>query len=607
MENGKWRGGRWKSILHLPSSILHLPPSILIAAGLAGLLLLAARAQNNSWAYLPFVARDASPASVPIVPTSTFPLIPTPPPTPRPSPTPAPSPTPTLAPADVRVVSSSAFTKTLGAETFLFIVGEVGNAGPTTVRDVSVMAALLDADGNLIQHASEMAYQAILGSGETTPFRIVVSLPAGYATHTLYPDYHLAPETRPPIVAPSATNTYIDQNLGRRNFLGEVLNTTNVSIADARVAVTLYDETGDVVNVADSGRGANSLYEDVIGVGQKRPFRIVLLHGPSDYATLRWEVAYRAAGRSAPTSLPVHIGHVARNSGELRDENGEVIGVTDWLDIYGEIENTTEAPIRAVRTYVTFYGDNGEVMNAGLVQSLHGRLGSLAPGERTPFHLNISSGLIPDVDTPRHLGVTYEPADDGWHEQVSIATRRAYRETRSIMGTSVDWLNVVGAVRNDGAEVLQDVRVIAAFYDQAGRVVNAMAGGVFRPTLSPGVVSPFRIQTASGPLTYDHFSVDVTARPSHAGGSSGLVLDVQTPTPGATPAVFQGQVRNESGEMATDVVVFVALYDAAGQILVAESQLVAEEVPAGASVPFTLRVEYGAGGWQTYDIGIARN
>lgn len=597
MERGKRKGenGKWTLI-----SIFHFPFSIVIAAGLAALLLLLpVGAQNSSRAYLPFVARDASPASWPVVPTST------PPPTLRPSPTAGPTPTATLAPADVRVISSSAFTKTLGAESFLFVVGEVGNAGPASVvRDLDVIAALLDEEGGLIQHASEPAYQTILRPGETTPFRIMVSLPSDYATHALHLNYRLTSETPPPIVAPSATNTYVDENSGWRYFVGEALNTAGVSMAAVQAVVTLYDETGDVINVVDSGRGATSLYEDVIGAGQKRPFRVILRHGPSDYASLRWQVVYRVADRPPPTDLPIHVGYVAHNSGTLRNENGEVIGATHWFDIYGEVENTTQAPIRAVRVYAAFYEDGGEVMNAGLVQTLHGRFGSLAPGERTPFHLNVSSGLIPDVDTPRRLGVTYEPAGESGPEQIAIPTWRAYRETRSVVGIPVEWLNVVGEVRNDGAGSLQDLRVVATFYDDAGHVVNAIAGEAFRPTLPAGSTSPFRVRTASGPLAYDHFALDVTARPSPSGEPSGLILDVQEPTPGTTPAVFQGQVRNESSETAKEVAVFVALYNADDQILVAEYQLVAEEVPAGSSAPFTLRVEYGTDGWQTYNIGV---
>jgi len=559
----------------------------LITTGLIALLLFPAGAQQEPRAFLPFVARDVSPGSWPAPPTPTTPVTPS--------------------PADVRVVSSSSFTQTIGAETFLFIVGEVGNAGPATVRDLDVIAALLDDDGELIEHATEPAYQTILGPGELTPFRIMLSVPAGYASHSLYLDYDLTSEGPLPVVTPSATNTYIDEDSGWQYFLGEILNRTDVDMAGVRAVVTLYDAFGDVLNVVDSGRGASSLYEDVIGVGQKRPLRAVLRYGPRDYARLRWQVAYRPAERPAPVSLPAQVGYMARGSGTLRDENGDVIGVTQWLDIYGEVENRTSGPIRAVRAFAAFYDDDGEVTNAGLVQSLHGRLGVLAPGERTPFHLNISSGQIPDVDTPRFVGVTYAPADGTWQDQIRLTTQRAYLETRSVLGIPVEWLNVVGEARNDGAAPAQDVRVVATFYDGEGRVVNAMAGQVFRPQLPAGGTSPFKVRTASGPLAYDHFALDITARPSQAFEPAGLVVDVSAPAPGTTPAIFQGEVTNESGETRTGVAVFVALYDTEGQILVAESQVVAEEMAAGDSVPFALPVEQGAGGWQTYDVGANSN
>ncbi|MFQ5343047.1 MAG: FxLYD domain-containing protein [Anaerolineae bacterium] len=562
-------------------------PTFITTGLIALLLLFPAGAQQEPRAFLPFVARDVSPGSWPAPPTPTTPVTPS--------------------PADVRIVSSSSFTQTIGAETFLFIVGEVGNAGPATVRDLGVIAALLDDDGELIEHATEPAYQTILGPGELTPFRIMLSVPAGYASHSLYLDYEPTSEGPLPQVTPSATNTYVDESSGWQYFLGEVVNGTDVDMAGVRAVVTLYDAFGDVLNVVDSGRGASSLYEDVIGVGQKRPLRAVLRYGPRDYARLRWQVAYRPADRPAPVSLPVQVGHIARGSGTLRDENGDVIGVTQWLDIYGEVENTTSGPIRAVRAFAAFYDNDGEVTNAGLVQSLHGRLGVLAPGERTPFHLNISSGQIPDVDTSRFVGVTYAPADGTWQDQIHLTTQRAYLETRSVLGIPVEWLNVVGEARNDGGEPAQDVRVVATFYDAEGRVVNAMAGQVFRLQLPAGGTSPFKIRTASGPLAYDHFSLGVISQPSQALEPAGLVVDVSAPAAGAMPAIFQGEVTNESGETRTEVAVFVALYDTEGQILVAESQVVAEEMAAGDSTPFALRVEQGPGGWHTYDIGANSN
>lgn len=571
-----------------------LLPALITTGLLALLLLFPAGAQQDPRAFLPFVARDAAPASWPVTPTPT-------------TTSDAPSPTATLSPANVRIVSSSSFTQTIGAETFLFIVGEVGNAGSATVRDLGVIAALLDDDGGLIEHATEPAYQTLLGPGELTPFRIMLSVPAGYVSHNLYLDYEPMSEGPLPVVTPSATNTYVDESSGWQYFLGEVVNTTDVDMASVRAVVTLYDAFGDVLNVVDSGRGASSLYEDVIGVGQKRPLRAVLRYGPRDYARLRWQVAYRPADRPAPVSLPVEVGHVARGSGTLRDENGDVVGVTQWLDIYGEVENATSGPIRAVRAFAAFYGDDGAVTNAGLVQGLHGRLGILAPGERTPFHLNVSSGLIPDVDTPRFVGVTYEPVENTWQDQIDLTTQRVYVETRAVLGTPVEWLNVIGEARNDGADAAQDVRVVATFYDGEGGVVNALAGQVFRPILPAGAASPFKIRTASGTLSYDHFALDLTAQPGHSDEPSGLALNVQAPAPGTTPAVFQGEVRNESGETKAEVSVFVALYDADGQILVAESEVVAGEVPDGDSVPFTLRVEQGAGGWQSYDIGVIWN
>ncbi|MFQ5595024.1 MAG: FxLYD domain-containing protein [Anaerolineae bacterium] len=564
-----------------------LLPTFITTGLIALLLLFPAGAQQEPRAFLPFVARDASSGSWAATPTPTTPVTPS--------------------PADVRVVSSSSFTQTIGAETFLFIVGEVGNAGQATVRDLDVIAALLDDDGELIEHATEPAYQTILGPGELTPFRIMLSVPAGYISHSLYLDYEPTSEGPLPQVTPSATNTYVDESSGWQYFLGEVVNGTDVDMASVRAVVTLYDAFGDVLNVVDSGRGASSLYEDVIGVGQKRPLRAVLRYGPRDYARLRWQVAYRPADRPAPVSLPAQVGYMARGSGTLRDENGDVIGVTQWLDIYGEVENRTSGPIRAVRAFAAFYGDDGEVTNAGLVQSLHGRLGVLAPGERTPFHLNISSGQIPDADTPRFVGITYAPADGAWQDQIHLTTQRAYLETRSVLGIPVEWLNVVGEARNDGGEPAQDVRVVATFYDAEGRVVNAMAGQVFRLQLPAGGTSPFKIRTASGPLAYDHFSLGVISQPSQALEPADLVVDVSAPAPGTTPAIFQGEVTNTSDETRTEVAVFVALYDPEGQILVAESQVVAEEVVAGDSTPFTLRVEQGAGGWHTYDIGANSN
>lgn len=572
----------------------------------------------DHWVYLPLIFKNHSPSAVGTptptpTPTEILVLTPTGTPTEKPTPTntppggvtptptetatPTPTPTPTMVvTGQVVVLSSSAFTETLGSQTDIYIVGEVRNDATASAESVRVTATFYDGSGGTLGTASSYTYQDILAPGQKSPFKIVNPYPQGYASYDLSLSYTFT--TAQPLVGLPITNIseYYDECSDWLYLFGEVQNDTGQNIEAVQVVATFYDASGKVINVGDTG--PTGVFHDLLGPGEKSSFRLRLSLGPTEYTPPPgWTVIYRTTSREPPQQpIPASMGR--EYVGEQQITEGPCAGmVVRWLDLFGEVQNTTGQNVKSVRVIATFYDASGQVINAEGAWILSGRDGVLAPGDRAPFHLYVSAGPVDYAGTPA-LTVTYELTTEAAPSQVPILSWIAYRET-----DVKERVDLFGEVQNNTGQNIKSVRVIGTFYDDSGTVINATSTSVFSRILVPGQKSPFKLRLAFGSLDYaDPPALTVDYQTTSESPVSGLeVINDRAVEDGDLR--IQGQVRNNNIRTIRSVEAFATLYDGSGGVINAAKAFVeGSDIEAGQIAPFELTFAAHFAGWDEYEV-----
>jgi hypothetical protein len=529
-----------------------------------------------------------------VAPTGTPSVEPTSTPTRTATPTPTPTPTIVVS-GEVIVLSSNAFIVTLGTQTDIHIVGEVRNDATANAESVEVTATFYDGSGTSLGAASSIAYQGILTPGQTSPFKIVESYPPGYDHYTLSLSYGFTMEQPLPPLQPSNWTKYYDACNEWLYFFGEVENTTGQNIEAVQVIATLYDASGRVLNVEDTG--LTGVFRDLLEPGGKSPFRLRWTLGPMDYAAPPgWTVIYRTTSQQPPQQpLSVSMGREYVEEKEYTE--GPCAGmVVRWQELFGEVENTTEQNVKAVRVIATFYED-GAVINAERGWILNGQDGVLAPGDKAPFQLDVSDGPV-DYDT-RTLTVAYEPTTEAApvQAQVPIPPWTSYRETEPI-----EWLELFGEVQNNTEQNIKSVQIIGTLYDETGMVINAAFTSAFSRILVPGQKSPFKLQLTFGEMDYASSALVVDYHVTNESPVSGLEIINDHAVLGGGLHI-QGEVRNNSAHTIRCVEVLATLYDEAGRVLNATREYVeGRDIEAGGTSSFDLKFEGHFTGWDHYAV-----
>jgi hypothetical protein len=145
--------------------------------------------------------------------------------------------------------------------------------------------------------------------------------------------------------------------------------------------------------------------------------------------------------------------------------------------------------------------------------------------------------------------------------------------------------NIVGEVRNDGSTNVEQIELSFQFLDSANHLLGTDSTTGMVDRLAPGERSPFLL-TFSKPAGYHHYSVsasasDVAAPPNHNFATS---LPDEF-TDGFGLHHLAGTVRNDNMTDADFVSVVLTFYNAAGQVVNAASEFVADDTiaPGGTS------------------------
>ena len=366
--------------------------------------------------------------------TPSITLTPTPTRTPTVTRTPSPSPSPTPL-GRVVVVSQTAFVSPASRQ--VTVVGEVRNESGQAVENVVVTVALLRDDLLPIASASAEVFAPRLGPGQSAPFRLVTELPDEYdSTAASVTGWTWTTgSVLPPLQAPRQTY----QAGGTENALfGLVANSTAAPISQVRVVAVYRNPQGQVVNVVDSGIGTASPYGLTLDPGQTSPFRVPLGVGQTPGAP-QYLVLYAPAPSAAPAPLATRA---------VRSEP-----IANHADLFGEVQNTTDGPIREVQVIATFYNDADQVVNAAWVWASQNADRILNPGQAVPFQISLDG---PTAATWRRytLQTSHHPAP------APLPTGVGVENTTFRVSLDNQTLDLTGSVVNGSSATLRRPRLV---------------------------------------------------------------------------------------------------------------------------------------------------
>lgn len=152
--------------------------------------------------------------------------------------------------------------------------------------------------------------------------------------------------------------------------LGEVVNTTDVSLANVQVRVTLYDAAGQPLAQADAFAAA-----DIIPPGERAPFGVLFTSPPAGWASPQVTVVRgEAAGALADFYVPIAISEV---TGQPAGPQFQVSGVAQ--------NSSADRAAGSLSIVATTYDAQGLV--TGFRQESLPLEGPVAPGVTVPFTL----------------------------------------------------------------------------------------------------------------------------------------------------------------------------------------------------------------------------
>ena len=152
--------------------------------------------------------------------------------------------------------------------------------------------------------------------------------------------------------------------------MGDIVNTTDLTITNVQVHVMLLDAAGERLTEADAFAAA-----DLIPPGERSPFGILFTNPPPGWSSPQVTVVRgEAAGALAASFVPLTV----------TEANGQLSG--SQFQVNGVVQNSTaDQTSGTVRVIATTYDAQGTV--TGFRQGTIETEGALAPGATAPFNL----------------------------------------------------------------------------------------------------------------------------------------------------------------------------------------------------------------------------
>jgi hypothetical protein len=173
--------------------------------------------------------------------------------------------------AQVSIVSTNGYFDPSSAH--YHVLGEVQNSGDTALEDVKISAIFYTSNGTVIGTSFSMSWVEVLLVGRKSPFKITLWDPTPLEVDHYSLNVTYVPTTPPPIGLEILWHSsHINETEGTRYLyiVGEVKNIGSEPTWHIHVIATYYDETGNIMDVANSIHHARS----ELDAGQKTQFSV---------------------------------------------------------------------------------------------------------------------------------------------------------------------------------------------------------------------------------------------------------------------------------------------------------------------------------------------
>lgn len=164
------------------------------------------------------------------------------------------------------------------------------------------------------------------------------------------------------------------------------------------------------------------------------------------------------------------------------------------LAVVGEVINGTEFPVFGVTVIATFYDAGGNLVGATESAAF---LPQTRPTQANPFKLQLLNA--PSNITGYELTLRWDELSIGSYDRATIT----HEEVRQENG-----LEILGDIRNDHRSQINNLVVVATFYDESGAVLDVLPGRASVTDLAPGATATFSVQSQRN-IPFDAYLVQV--------------------------------------------------------------------------------------------------
>lgn len=177
--------------------------------------------------------------------------------------------------------------------------------------------------------------------------------------------------------------------------------------------------------------------------------------------------------------------------------NVSILSHTGYLDslgyyhVIGEVQNTGDQAVNFVKITATFYDSNDVVVATEFTYTM---VDVILPNRKSPFDIILADAVQSAKVDHYSLTVTFSAASPK-PLGLEILSHSSYID-------SIGWMHVVGEIKNIGTETANYVKVIATFYDEAGKVVAAEFTFSDPSDIEPGQKAPFEILLSDERASY---------------------------------------------------------------------------------------------------------
>jgi hypothetical protein len=164
------------------------------------------------------------------------------------------------------------------------------------------------------------------------------------------------------------------------------------------------------------------------------------------------------------------------------------------LVVVGEAINGGPTPVFGVTVIATFYDAGGNLVGATQASAF---LPQTIPTQANPFKLQLPNA--PAAVNNYSLTLRWDDISLNLYDRATMLKEEVHQE---------NGIEIVGEIRNDHRSDLQNLVVVATFYDESGAVLDVIPGQASVTSLAPDTTATYSVQTRQ-PIPYASYQVQV--------------------------------------------------------------------------------------------------